>query len=279
MPPRLSTQLIGLAAATCSLAPSAAPAQVRSHSADQGTYVDTVELSQKADLVVLARVTQMKPVPTSTPGALVPSHRRYYAEASTKALLYGQSGIGGSLRYLVDLPVAPGQGSADLTGKDVFLFASPVPGRPEEIKLVEPTAQQLWSPEREDRLRAVLRALVSPHAPAPVTGVRELSYVPGNLAGQGRTQIFLDTKKGPVTIAVRHLPGQAETWGVSLSEVTGGDLRPPARDTLEWYNLACFMPASPPQSAYVSGSFPSKQQAYADYRMVLAALGPCERSQ
>jgi|APAra7269096936_1048531.scaffolds.fasta_scaffold09595_2 hypothetical protein len=278
MPARLSTLLIGLAAATCSVAPSAALAQVRSHSADQGTYVDTVELSKKADLVVLVRVTQMKPVATATPGALLPSHRRYYAEASTKALLYGQTGIGGSLRYLVDLPVAPGQGTADLTGKDVFLFASPVPGRPEEIKLVEPTAQQLWSPEREERLRAVLRALVSPRAPPPVTGVRELSYVPGNLAGQGRTQIFLDTKKGPVTIAVRHLPGQAKTWGVSLSEVTGGDLHPPARDTLEWYNLACFMPASPPQSAYVSGPFSSKQQAYADYRMVLAALGPCERS-
>jgi len=278
MHPRLSTLQIGLAAATCSVAPSAALAQVRSHSADQGTYVDTVELSKKADLVVLARVTQMKPVATSTPGALLPSHRRYYTEASTKALLYGQSGIGGSLRYLVDLPVTPGEGTANLTGKDVFLFASPVPGRPEEIKLVEPTAQQLWSPEREDRLRAVLRALVAPRAPGPATGVRELSYVPGNLAGQGRTQIFLDTKKGPVTISVRHVPGQAETWGVSLSEVTEGDLRPPARDTLEWYNLACFMPASPPQSAYVSGPFSSKQQAYADYRMVLAALGPCERS-
>jgi hypothetical protein len=82
-----------------------------------------------------------------------------------------------------------------------------------------------------------------------------------------------------VTIAVRHMPGQPETWGVSLSELTGGDLHPPSKDTLEWYNLACFLPVSPPQSAYVSGTFPSKQQAYADYRMVLAALGPCERSQ
>ncbi|KPH66161.1 MULTISPECIES: hypothetical protein [unclassified Novosphingobium] len=279
MPARLPILLIGLAAATCSLISSASRAQVRSLSADQATYVDTVELSKKADLVVLARITQLKPVAGTAPGTGLPNHRRYYAEASTRALLYGKNGIGGSLQYLVDLPEASAQSATDWMGKDVFLFASRVPGRPKEIKLVEPAAQQLWSPERESRLRGVLRALVSPRAPAPVTGVRELGYVPGNLAGQGRTQIFLDTKKGPVTIAVRHMPGQPENWGVSFSELTGGDLHPPTKDTLEWYNLACFLPASPPQSAYVSGAFPSKQQAYADYRMVLAALGPCERSQ
>ncbi|WP_395337408.1 hypothetical protein WBP06_22745 [Novosphingobium sp. BL-8H] len=270
--------LTGLVAMACSIVPNISLAQVRSGSADQGTYVDTVELSKKAAMVVLARVTHLEPVTAAAPGSLSSTHRRYYAEARTRALLYGQSGIGGSLRYLVDLPANSASGATDLEGKDVFLFGALVPGHPQEIKLVEPTAQQFWSPERESRLRSVLRALVSAPTSAPVTRVRELNYVAGNLAGQGRTQIFLDTQRGPATIAVRHVPGQPETWGVSFSELTGGDLHPPAPDTLDWYNLACFLPASPQQSAYTSATFAAKEQAYSDYRMVVAALGPCERS-
>lgn len=277
MTARLSSALLGLATALCLAAPDTGMAQVRSRLADQATYADTVELSRKADLVVLARVTRMEPV-AATSGSLPPTHRRYYAQATTRALLYGKSGIGGSLRYLVDMPAEPANGAADLTGKDVFLFASRVPGRPQELKLVEPTAQQLWSPERESRLQSVLRALVSPATSAPVTRVRELGFVQGNLAERGLTQIFLDTAKGPATISVRHEPGQSASWGVSFSEVATGALLPPAKETLAWYNLACFLPPSPPQSAYVSGTFAAKQQAYADYRMVLAALGPCARS-
>lgn len=278
MSDRFTKVAMGLAAAACLIAPNLAKAQVRSRSLDQGTYVDTVELSKKADLVVLARVTRMEPVPATASGPSSSTRRLYYAEASTRALLYGQSGIGGSLRYLVDLSAASAESVAALKNRDVFLFAKRVPGRPQEIRLVEPTAQQLWSPERETRLRSVLRALVAPGASAPVTGVRELTFVQGDLAGQGLTQILLDTNKGRATISVRHEPGRAETWGVSFSEVAGGPLRPPAGETLEWYNLACFMPPSPPQNAYVSGTFAAKQQAYADYRMVLAALGACARS-
>ncbi len=275
---RLSHVLTGLAASISLAVPFPATAQVRSGSVDQSTYVDTVELAKKSGLVILARVMKMEPVDTATSGSLLPAHRRYYAEASTRALLYGKSGIGGSLRYLVDLPATGEQSAAELRGKDVFLFASPVPGHPRQIKLVEPTAQQLWSPERESRIRSVLRALVSAKTSAPVTRVRELAFVQGNLAGQGLTQIFLDTKKGPATIAVRHQPGRAESWGVSFSAVAAGASMPPGKETLEWYNLACFLPPSPPQSAYVSGSFAAKQQAYADYRMVIEALGPCDRS-
>ncbi|MDF2640286.1 MAG: hypothetical protein K0R64_3270 [Novosphingobium lindaniclasticum] len=275
---RIANLVAGLAASICLIVPGFAEAEVRALSADRGTYVDTVELSKKAELIVLARVTHMEPVTPANSGSLSPVHRRYYAEANTRALLYGQNGIGGSLRYLVDLPADASPSAADLTNKDIFLFASHVPGRPAELKLVEPTAQQLWSPERESRLRAVLRSLVSPRRSAPVTRVRELAFVPGSLAGEGLTQIFLDTKKGRATISVRHQPDNRKTWGVSFTEVAGRDPLPPAQETLEWYDLACFLPPSPPQSAYVSGTFAAKQQAYSDYRMVLASLGPCERS-
>jgi hypothetical protein len=112
-----------------------------------------------------------------------------------------------------------------------------------------------------------------------VTRVRELLYVPGNLAGQGRTQIFLDTKGGKsASIAVRHQPGQAPAWGVSFSNIAARAGTPPALETLEWYSLACFLPGSPPASANVSSSYADQQQALSDYQMVRNALGPCNRT-
>jgi hypothetical protein len=54
--------------------------------------------------------------------------------------------------------------------------------------------------------------------------------------------------------------------------------RPPQPGTLEWYRLACFLPDNPPQNANISESFASRRQAEADYRLVVGALGECQRS-
>ena len=52
----------------------------------------------------------------------------------------------------------------------------------------------------------------------------------------------------------------------------------PARDTLAWYRLACFLPNSPRPGANLSASAADRQQALADYRMVLGDLGNCPRT-
>jgi hypothetical protein len=237
-------------------------------------------------MVVRAQVAGVTRVNTASQRIPAPGHARYYVEATTGALLFGAAPIGGSLRYLVDLPqdgpangVITGMGPAELPGRDVILFASPVPGRPEDLKLIAPTAQILWTPDEEVRLRAVLRSRVARNAPSNVTRVREMLYVPGNLAGQGRTQIFLDTEGGrSASITVRHEPGQAPAWGVSFSAVVATAGRPPARGTLEWYSLACFLPPAPAERANISATYEGKMQALTDYRMVLAALGSCPRT-
>ncbi|MCJ2181481.1 hypothetical protein MTR62_01975 [Novosphingobium sp. 1949] len=208
-----------------------------------------------------------------------PGFGRFYVEAQTLGLLAGSSGIGASLRYLVDLPLdARGKGP-NLKKQDVMLFARAVPGRPGEVQLVSPDSQLLWTPALDSRLRDLLRQMVAPDAPAPITGVRELLYVPGNLAGQGETQIFLKTKDGSAaSITVRHQPGQGDVWGASFSELVADVTRPPEPDTLEWYRLACFLPPYPPAQANVSADYEAKRQAQEDYRFVLAKLGPCERT-
>lgn len=243
------------------------------------TYADVARLADSAGLVVLATVRKTVRVEDERAPGLQPGYARFYVEANTKALLAGSAPIGESVKYLVDLPVDARGEPPKLKKQDVFLFARAVPGRPGELQLVTPTAQQLWTPAEEERLRGVLKALAAPDAPAKVTGVRELLYVPGNLAGQGETQIFLSTANGSAaSITVRHEPGAPPAWGVSFSELVADVGHPPQHDTLEWYRLACFLPNVPPPGANVSEGHAARQQAEADYRMVLGDLGVCERN-
>ena len=119
--------------------------------------------------------------------------------------------------------------------------------------------------------------LAAPSAPGPVTGVREALFEPGTLAGAGETQIVLTTPNGaPVALSVVHVPGQETVWSVSFSEVVNGGMAP-ARDTLAWYRLACFLPRALPGGSNVSDGARAQQQAAADYRLVIAGLGPCGR--
>jgi hypothetical protein len=69
-----------------------------------------------------------------------------------------------------------------------------------------------------------------------VTGIRDVMSVPGNLAGESETQLFLDTATGdPVSLSVVRRPGMQPTWGVSWSEIVDQSARPPAPQTVAWY--------------------------------------------
>ena len=160
----------------------------------------------------------------------------------------------------------------------MLIFARPVAGRPGELALVAPDALLLADPATEARLRSVLTALIAPDAPAAIKGVREIIYVPGNLADEGDTQIFLATANGSAaSITVEHRPGQPPRWGASFSELTADIGNPPQRDTLAWYRLACFLPNRVPDSANQSDGASARAQAESDYRMVLGELGVCTR--
>jgi hypothetical protein len=194
------------------------------------------------------------------------------------ALLSGATPLGESFAYLVDLPLNAKGKPPKLKKMDVLLFARPVPNRAGEIQLVAPDAQLLWNQYEEDRLRAVLSELVSPDAPGKVSGVREIIHVPGTLAGEGETQIFLQTTDGsPASITVSHRPGMPPAWGVSFTELVANVARPPAHETLEWYRLACFLPNNLPRDANLSEGPEARSKAIADYRLVLGDLGGCGR--
>jgi len=242
-------------------------------------YADLADLADHAPTVVRARIRSTATVEPARATGVRAGQARLYIEAQTTALLSGPPLTGDSLRYLADVPLDARGKPPKLAKREVLLFAHTVPARPGELQLVAPDAQVLWSPANEERLRSILTELLAPGAPGRVTRVSEAIYVPGDLAGEGETQIFLDTADHePASITVTHRAGSEPHWNVSFSEVVNAEGTPPSRDTLAWYRLACFLPSRLDPAVNVSSSAQDKTQAAADYGYVLGQLGECPRT-
>jgi hypothetical protein len=269
-----------LVLAACAAGISAAGASAQDAApAVQPTYADLAGLSENAG--VIARISvhdQVAVEPERSPG-LAPGKVRLYVEADTEALLKAPGPLGDSLTYLVDVPLTAKGKAPKLKKQSFLIFAQPVPGRPGQLQLVKSDAQLPADASTEARERAVIAALAAPDAPPRITGVRDAMSVPGNLAGESETQLFLETADGtPVSISVVRRPRMEPTWGVSWTEIVDQAAKPPERGTLAWYRLACFLPRNLPEDAYLQRDSAARYQVRADYALVLDQLGPCTRN-
>ncbi len=247
-------------------------------SSDALTYADVADLADAAEVVLRAQVRKASRLkPEQTPG-LAAGMARLLIEARTLTVLSGPA-MGETVRYLADVPL-DAKGKPPKLGKaQVLVFARTVPGRSGELRLVDGGAQIAWSTAAEARTRAILTELLAPEAAPRIKALREVLFVPGNLAGEGETQVFLQTETGaPVSLSVVRRPGMERAWGVSLSEIVDQAARPPARDSLTWYRLACFLPGAISQGASLSGNEAEHAAAEEDYAFVLAQLGACART-
>lgn len=272
----LMAAALGLTSGTA-LSQQTVPSQVTP--AQAATFADLTDLAERSDLVIRAEIRRQIIVePERAPG-LAPGFARLYIEARTLGLLAGSSAVGESLTYLVDVPL-DARGKPDkLKDREMLLFADAVPGRPGAIQLTGKHAQLDYSPELEARLRPILTALVAGDKPPVVTGIRDALAVPGTLAGESETQIFLSTQsRSPVSITVLRRPGQRPVWGVSWGEIIDSSARPPQAETLRWYRLACALPTSLPSSANLARDPEARRLAEADYGFVMQQLGPCARA-
>lgn len=271
---------VGLAAlATVFSCPAGVAAQAPALPTPHYSYADLVELSEAANLVVKAQIRRQIAVePERSPG-LKPGWVRLYLEADTQALFAGRAAIGGSQRLLADFPLDAKGKPPRLARQSLVFFGLEVPGRPGELQLLEPASYMAADPEEEERLRTVLRQVAAPGKPPHVTGIREAISIAGNLAGESETQLFLETRDGqPVSISIARRPGMVPQWGVAWSEIVDQSARPPERDTLAWYRLACTLPPALPPSANLSPDEASRRRAVEDYRTVIDQLGPCQRN-
>lgn len=241
------------------------------------TYADFAALAEQADVVAIVEVRDQAEVePERAPG-LAPGQARLYVEGRTQALLAGRAALGESLAYLADVPLGPKGRAPKLRKQRFIVFADPVPGRPGTLSLVAPGAQVPATPETEQLARTVIAALAGSELPA-VTGLREAMSVAGNLAGESETQLFLETATGnPVSLTVIRRPGMGPQWGVSWSEIVDQAAKAPEPETVEWYRLACFLPAQLPREAFLQDDRTARARAEADYAFILEQLGGCPR--
>lgn len=267
-------------AIAAAMLPSPALAQAQSETAaDRLTYADLAGLADGAELVLRAQIRRQIMLEPERAAGVAAGFARLYIEARTVALIAGPSGVGETLRYLVDVPLDSRGRVPKLKNSEVLLFARSVPGRPGELQLTSETAQLGYTPELELRLRPVLAALAAPNSPPRISGISDALSVPGNLAGESETQIFVATETGsPVSITVLRRPGRPAAWGVSWSEIIDQAARPPAPESIEWYRLACSLPPRLPRGANLSQNSAAESQAARDYALVLGELGPCVRT-
>jgi hypothetical protein len=268
-----------LLAVALTILPAGATAANAPIVASYAGYADLADLALPAPVIVIATITSATRLkPEESPG-VAPGKLRFYVTAQVTTLLKGRDGVPPVVTYLADVPLDPQGRPAKLRKAVVALFAATVPGRPDELRLVAPDAQIGASPELEARLRAILTAAVARDAPPQITGIGSAFHVPGAVAGESETQIFLTTAdQRPVSLSILRRPGEEPSWAVALSEMTDEAARPPARDTLLWYRLACTLPAGLPDSSTSELSPDDARAASADYDLVIAGLGPCQRT-
>lgn len=272
--------LSGMAAAS-PLAAMAAQAGIDSPTSAAALmpYADLADLADAAPMVVQVEVKRAVELDADRTGPVRAGWTRAYVEAETQRLLAGRAAIGGKVKYLADIRLDARGRMPKLKKRTMVLFARPVAGRPAELQLVAPDAQVPIEHVGEARLRGLLAELLSADSPPVVTGVRDALHTPGNLAGEGETQIFLETEDGaPASIAVLRRPGQPTQWGLSTGELIDPDAQPPERDTLAWYRLACALPPRLPAAAQIATDPALREAAAHDYALVVRQLGRCERT-
>jgi hypothetical protein len=284
--PARSAPMLGVLAALLTMAASPATAQAQraapsavtpENAPSLATYADFAAFAEQADVVAIVEVRGQAQVDAERAPGLQPGQARLYLEGRTQALLAGRSALGESLTYLADVPLDARGRVPKLRKQRFIVFADPAPGRPGTLSLVATGAQVPATPETEQLARTVIAALAASELPA-ISGIREAMSVAGNLAGESETQLFLETATGtPVSLTVIRRPGMEPQWGVSWSEIVDQAAKAPEPETIEWYRLACFLPAQLPREAFLQDDRAARARAEADYAFILEQLGGCPR--
>lgn len=242
-------------------------------------FADLADLATMAPMVAVVEVRKASRIAPERTGLIRPGWARVYVEADTRALLSGKAAIGGKVRYLADIALDARGKMPNLRKQAMVVFARGVPGRADELQLVAPDAQVPLARAGDARLRALLTEINAADAAPAIVGLRDVYHTPGNLIGEGETQIFLRTASGaPASISVVRSPNAPTRWGLSTGELVDAGAEPPAPGTLAWYRLACGLPKQLPTAAQSATDPALREAAARDYALVVEQLGTCGRT-
>ncbi|WP_454885301.1 hypothetical protein [Sphingomonas oryzagri] len=242
-------------------------------------YADLADLAFAGQVAVIVTVRDTVHLKDADAAGVAPGFARFYIEGDVNALIAGPGGVPASVSWIADVPMTSANRLPKLKKAKLILLARPVPQKPGMLQLVSNAAQLAWTPDIEQRLRAILTQANGPSAPPVVTGVGHAFHVAGSIPGEGETQIFLKTADNrPVSLNIQRHPGEDPRWTVSLGEIVDDAAAAPQKDTLLWYRLACALPAQLPADAVADQAPDDAQAAQADYKLVLDGLGACGRT-
>ncbi len=242
-------------------------------------FADLADLALAAQVTVVTTVHDAIRLKGADTAGVAPGAARFYVDGDVNSLIAGSAGVPAHVSWLVDVPLDAANRPPRLKKQKLILLARRVPAKPGTLQLVARGAQLAWTPELEQRLRAILSEANSATAPPVVTGVGHAFHVAGSIPGEGETQIFLKTADNrPVSLNIQRHPGEDPRWALSLGEIVDDTAAAPKRDTLLWYRLACALPSALPADAVADQADEDAAQARADYRLVLDQLGRCGRT-
>ena len=244
------------------------------------TYADLADLALTAPVAAHVRVRRADALSAREAAGVPPGHSRFLVEADIVALIRGAGGLPGRVSYLVDLPnAARGRPQRVRRGTEYLVLATPVAGRPGELRLVARDAQLPFSPAAAARLRNLLREASATGAPPRIVGIGRAFHVRGSLPGESETQIFLQTADNrPISLNVLRRPGEQPRWSAALGEMVDDAAETPRGESLIWYRLACTLPAALPATSLSEAGADEARAIRADYRLIIEQLGPCVRT-
>ncbi len=263
----------GLAALMLSSCVTAQPAMVEAPSPSYAVVAQKVTGAPAIVDLTVTRAAELKP---ERAGPLPAGIARVYIEANVNSLIRGSTGLPPQIRFLADIPTTSRGRAPELKNGRFFAFGR-ISGTG-ELQLNGGDSLLPYGPQTDALVRGIAREAVAINAPPAITGVDSAFFVPGNLPGEGETQIFLSTATDqPIAISVLSRPGQERRWSVSLTEIVDIAADAPRRDTLLWYRLACNgLPARLPDAA-LTGSDPQRDaRAREDYQFVRRSVGTCQ---
>lgn len=251
--------------------PSAAASQI-----DAWSYADVADVFAAAPVAARVRIAEaivVKGAPTR-PGTI-----RVYLQGDIISLIRAPGALPPRLAWLADVPLDARGRAPKLRKATMLLAARPVPGRAAELQLVARDGMVIWTPAVEARVRGLVTEASSADAIPPVSGITGAFHSAGTIPGEGETQVFMGTRSGTaMSISVLRRPGEATRWSFAPGEIVDEAAAIPARDTLAWYRLACFLPRALPAPTTSELAAADAEAARADFAYVIEQLGPCPRN-